>query len=450
MFTRRQVIAALAAFAGVGTTLAPSRKPMKIQVSANHRFLSYENGDPFFYLADTAWELFHRLNREEADLYLTTRAHQGFTVVQAAALAELDGLHTPNAHGDIPLIDADPTRPNEAYFKHVDFIVQRANALGITVAMLPTWGDKWNKKWGVGPEIFHPENAHTYGAWLAHRYRNSSIIWILGGDRAPETPEHFAIVRAMAAGIRASVGNNQLISLHSWGGTSSGDYFHQDSWLDFNICQTGHQRDKENWRSIQKDYARLPVKPCMDGEPGYENIPDDFKDTAHRLQMHHCRKSLYWALLSGAHGHTYGCNDIWQMWSPAHKSTIFADTPWSQAIHFPGAGQMHHARTLLMGKNFFTRIPDQSVLASATYAGGEYIAAARYTDGTGALIYSAAGKPFTVDMDRVQAAGKITAEWFDPRTGTRTGRQAAASTGKVDFQPPTSGETQDWVLSLKA
>ena len=49
----------------------------------------------FFWLGDTAWELFHRLNREEADKYLKNRA-EGFTVIQAVAMAEFDGLTEPN------------------------------------------------------------------------------------------------------------------------------------------------------------------------------------------------------------------------------------------------------------------------------------------------------------------------------------------------------------------
>jgi len=65
----------------------------------------------FFYLGDTAWELFHRLNREEAVRYLDARAAQGFTVIQAVALAELDGITVPNAYGDLPLLDRDPASP---------------------------------------------------------------------------------------------------------------------------------------------------------------------------------------------------------------------------------------------------------------------------------------------------------------------------------------------------
>ena len=39
----------------------------QLKVSENQRFLVYADGKPFFWLGDTAWELFHRLNREEAD-----------------------------------------------------------------------------------------------------------------------------------------------------------------------------------------------------------------------------------------------------------------------------------------------------------------------------------------------------------------------------------------------
>lgn len=51
----------------------------QISISENHRYL-LRNGKPFFRLGDTAWELFHRLNKEQADQYLERRAEQGFTV----------------------------------------------------------------------------------------------------------------------------------------------------------------------------------------------------------------------------------------------------------------------------------------------------------------------------------------------------------------------------------
>src|SRR6187455_1288744 len=117
---RRAARIALIAF-GLGlwlaTTLAQpalsqSAKNTRLKVSSNKRFLVHADGHPFLYLGDTAWELFHRLDREEADRYLQNRAAKGFTVIQAVVLAELDGLRTPNAYGHAPLKNNDPGQPD--------------------------------------------------------------------------------------------------------------------------------------------------------------------------------------------------------------------------------------------------------------------------------------------------------------------------------------------------
>jgi hypothetical protein len=192
---------------------AQTAKLPRLKVSDNKRFLVTQDDKPFFYLGDTAWELFHRLNREEADTYLKNRAERGYTVIQAVVLAELKGLTDPNPYGRVPLVDNDPTKPNEEYFKHVDYIVEKANSLGIYIGMLPTWGDKWNKKWGNGPEIFSPQNAEQYGEWLGRRYKDKGIIWILGGDRPVESDQHKAINQAMAKGLRKGDGGKQRARL---------------------------------------------------------------------------------------------------------------------------------------------------------------------------------------------------------------------------------------------
>ena len=58
----------------------------RIHPDPSGHFLVTESGQPFFWLADTAWELFHRLNRAEAEHYLETRRRQGFNVIQADRL----------------------------------------------------------------------------------------------------------------------------------------------------------------------------------------------------------------------------------------------------------------------------------------------------------------------------------------------------------------------------
>ncbi|MBQ3536330.1 MAG: DUF4038 domain-containing protein [Alistipes sp.] len=123
-------------FAIINTSLSLAQHLERITVSENHHFLQYDGGKPFFYTGDTAWELFHRTTREEADLYLQNRASKGFNVIQAVALSECDGIGTPNSYGHLPLIDRNPAKPattegeENDYWDHVDYVVKKANSLG--------------------------------------------------------------------------------------------------------------------------------------------------------------------------------------------------------------------------------------------------------------------------------------------------------------------------------
>ncbi len=422
-----------------------SLKTPPLRVSDNHRFLVYEDGSPFFYLGDTAWELFHRLNRADADAYLRDRAAKGFTVIQAVALAELDGLRTPNAEGNLPLVDDDPARPNEAYFRHVDFIVERAAALGLHIGMLPTWGDKWNRKWGAGPEVFTPENARAFGHWLGRRYADAPLIWILGGDREVETDAHRAILCAMAEGLHEGDGGRHLRTFHPQGGRTSAEYFHAETWLDFNMWQSGHERNRDNAAFIASDYAREPVKPCMDAEPGYEDHPSGFSLENGYLDDYDVRKSLWWALFAGAHGHTYGCHPIWQFWQPGRDPLSSCRRPWREALGLPGSGQMRHAKDLLLSRPFTRRIPDPALIASDPGTGTQRVGATRDSEGRYAFVYCPTGRPVEVDLERL-ADSTLAVHWYDPRDGTAIFVETTPRAGTRAFTPPAGGP--DWVLVL--
>jgi len=108
-----------------------------LKISNNQHYLVTENDEPFFWLGGTAWELIHRLTKEDIDIYLTDRANKGFTVIQTVILAELDGLNTPNAYGNKPLIDNDPTKLNNKYFELVDYVINKSEELGLYVGLLP-------------------------------------------------------------------------------------------------------------------------------------------------------------------------------------------------------------------------------------------------------------------------------------------------------------------------
>lgn len=61
-----------------------------LQASANGRLLvrHTQPDEPFFFLGDTAWETFHRLDLAEAEMYIRHRAEQGFNALMMVVFAE--------------------------------------------------------------------------------------------------------------------------------------------------------------------------------------------------------------------------------------------------------------------------------------------------------------------------------------------------------------------------
>lgn len=201
-----------------------------LAVSANDRFIVRHTArdTPFYYLGDTAWELFHRLDRPEAELYLRNRSAKGFNVIMVVLFAEHGGLDFPNRDGEWPFHPSpdsrpgayvpDLMRPNPAYYTFVDEIVELASALDMTIALVPTWGRYVNGGYYGAPILFDEENARAFGRFVGERYPFHPFI--LGGDSNrhwnPELPATFhggdpsalpvidygPVTEAMALGLR--------------------------------------------------------------------------------------------------------------------------------------------------------------------------------------------------------------------------------------------------------
>lgn len=421
----------------------------KLIVSSNQRFIIHENGTPFFYFGDTAWELFHRLNAEEVENYLENRRAKGFTVIQCVILAELDGLNEASKTGFKPLKENDPTQPNEDYFQWVDQVMKRAASKGLYMGILPTWGDKIDKKWGVGPVIFNTENAFQYGKWLGERYCNvPNIIWINGGDR-PGGNENTAIWNALAEGIK-SVDKNHLMTYHPGGETSSSFWFQDQGWLDFNMSQTGH--GQRSYDIINKlivgDYNLTPTKPCINGEPCYEDHPVSWlPEIMGWFDEADVRKAMYWSLFSGAFGHTYGCHPIWQFHSSDHAPVGFVRHQWQEVLDLPGASDIIHARRLLSRYDYLSRVPaPEIVLSPQRFATDKAVA----TKGNGyALVYLPEGHVTEVSLEQVDGAKKLRLSWYDVRTGETNFIQNMPAKGTYTASPQQSGRGFDWVLIIE-
>lgn len=438
-----------------GNLQAQATRHGPIKVSDNQRYLVHADGTPFFWLADTAWELFHRCNREEVDLYLKTRKTQGFNVIQAVALAEIDGLNTPNSYGEKPLIDNNPATPNEKYFEHVDYVIDQADLLGIYVALLPTWGDKlFSSTWGLGPEIFTTTNARSYGKWVGERYRDrKNVIWVLGGDRNPRPDtDDVQVWREMAAGITEGVGGNgnALMTFHpqpaSPGGSSN--WFHQDEWLDLNMHQTGHCPNKATYTLINYDYNLQPTKPVLDGEPLYEDHPNCFnaKELGYSVPED-IRRIMYWNVFAGAAGQTYGCHDVWQMFSENWKPINGPLRPWSAALEMPMANQVRYLKSLMLSRPYLSRIPDQSLILSKQEEDDNMVLGTRDQDFSYAMFFFPTGQARELDL-KAMPAKQIAVWWFDPRTGNAIDGGKIRRPDRFTFTPPTKGRGHDWVLVL--
>jgi hypothetical protein len=422
----------------------------RIRVSENRRYLVTESGSPFFWVGDTAWEIFHRLSREEVEDYLSNRRERGINVIQSVVLAEFAGLSDPNFYGELPLVDLDPTRPNEKYFAHVDFVIRLAESKGQYIGLLPTWGDKVVPMWGDGPVVFNPQNARIFGEFLGKRYKDqANIIWILGGDRPGDGLVE--VWTAMAEGIRAGSGRRVFTTLHPCGGRGSSEWFHNCEWLDMNMWQSGHgSLDAPTWEMVERDYNRSPIKPVLDGEPNYEDHPIDpwsrkWKPEYGRFTDYDVRKQGYRSVFAGACGYTYGHHTIWQFFAPERIPVNHPAFDWREAICRPGSAQLVHLRNLVLSRPYLSRIPDQGMLLSNPGTGGAHVRATRDVDGTYAFFYiPLPGQTILVDMSRM--AGMVQAWWYDPRNGRGYDAGEYDNQGPMEFTAPLGGP--DWVLVL--
>ena len=394
----------------------------KLKVADNQRFLMHENGTPFFWQGDTGWLLPERLDRAEAEYYLQRCREAGYNVVQVQVV---DGVPAYNIYGQPshPLPTA--KQSGYGYWDHLDYIVDMAAQHGIYIGMVAIWGGL------VKDGKLSVDEAKKYGTFLANRYKDCpNIIWFMGGDiQGDVKPE---VWNALATSIKA-IDKNHLMTYHPRGRYTSARWWSKAEWIDFHTFQSGHRKygqrmgnkdypipdntEEDNWMYVDSTWNYNPVKPVLDAEPSYEDIPMGLHDKKEpHWRASDVRRYAYWSVFAGSCGHTYGHNAIMQMLKPGYP-TSYGEAgdvkTWYQALNDPGFNQMKFLRQLILTFPYFERIPDQSIIVEN---GVQYerLIATRGSDYL--LVYNYTSRPMKLDLTKISGQKKRV-WWMNAGTG---------------------------------
>lgn len=410
----------MAMLMGMAVAGAAAEKPWvhgDLKVSGSGLYLQHEDGTPFFWLGDTGWLLPERLDRDEADHYLGNSAHSGFNVVQ---IQVINGVPAFNRYGKMSHtngwnLPSEANNSDYGYWEHLDYIVDTAERHGIYLGMVCIWGGL------VKGGLMSEKDAAIYGEFLANRYGDrKNIIWIIGGDIQGDVKKE--VWETLANTIKEN-DKNHLMTFHPRGRTTSARWFADAPWLDFHTFQSGHRRyeqrmgnkdypipdgtEEDSWMYVDSVRKHSPVKPVLDGEPSYEDIPQGLHDADEpKWTDRDVRRYAYWSVFAGSCGHTYGHNNIMQFVRPGIPGAYFADgdaKPWWKALDDPGRNQMKFLKRLMLAFPYFERVADSTIVINN---GVRYdrILATRGNDYL--LAYNHTGREMTLDLSRISGQEK--------------------------------------------
>lgn len=371
-----------------------------LKVGPDKHHLVDEAGTPFQLRGEAAWCLPVQLTREQAVTYLDDRMAKGFNALMVELINAKDGYaaNAPkNAYGELPFIGDDFRKRNEAYWTHIDYLVDEAGKRGMAVLAVPLY-----LGYGGGSEGWYnaavsagAEAIKDYGAFLGARYAGKkNILWVNGGDFRPPT---LAIPDALASGI-LSMDKTHLFTTH-WARNSAGTDGNP-SWLTLNSTYAGV--DNIIARTLA-DYARSPALPSFLIEGHYEG-PLSGQPS---LTTREVRSQAWQAYLSGACGNFYAHHAVW----------LFGGG-WNAALNSPGAQSLARQNAFFAKREWWKLVPDTAMVTSGQRTGKHRISAARAEDGSFAVIYVPDGSTGNFVLDYKGMKGNaVKASSFDPHNG---------------------------------
>lgn len=419
-----------------GQTLNTPNFPLKLSIDGS--YLVDQSNRPFFINGDSAWSLIVQLSQTDANTYLSDRAQKGFNLVLVNLIDHQFATNAPaNLAGQTPFTTlGNFNTPNEAYFAHADWVINKAAEKGIAVLLAPLY-----LGFGCGGEGWCSEvkasslaTMRNYGRYVGNRFKSfSNIIWAIGGDTDPIANGVASQVREFVAGIQ-EVDSIHLFTAHNGRGQAAMDVWPNESWLDLNNIYT----DSIPYPKALEEFNRSGAKPFFLIEAYYENEHDSTP-----LSL---RQQAYWTVLSGGIlGHIFGNCPTWDFNAPS-ASGFCPPVSWQSQMNSPGSTALAYVGRLFASRPFYNLVPDQghSVLIAGFQSGISYAATARINDGSSVIAYIPTNRSVTIDLTQV-AGTSARAWWFNPRTAAASSIDVYPTTQPVDFTPP---DANDWILVL--
>ncbi len=427
----------------------------QLTVSENGRYLKNPDGSPFYWLGDTGWALFQKINREDVEFYFETRAQQGFSVIHAAVYNVNPFVLPPlsNVYGDKPFINDDPRQPDITpgnspddsteydYWDHVEYVINTAAANGLYINLLPIFGVAE----GEGYNFLTPTNAYDYGKFIGKRLKDhSNIIWCMGGDVLADNDIRKSVWNLLAKGVTEGVVGSEdysktFITYHVRGGRSSSEYFQGAPWLDFHMLQTWASFTKI-YDAVTSDYNLKPVKPILHGEGAYEDGPEYPTKPITPLVI---RKQAYWAIFAGGF-HTYGNSNVWNFGT----TPFYVSQDWKKALSSTGANNLTVCKAFFESFEWWKFVPDQSIVVKGTGSGDTLNVAMRSSASDKIIVYISSATSVTIDMSKITPHSLYTVTWVDPQKGVKNEIGNFKNTNTKVFSTPKGWE--DALLLIEA
>jgi hypothetical protein len=423
-----------------------------VRVSPNRRYLLHDDGTPFFWLSDTAWNGALLSTPEEWDFYIRERVRQKFTAVQFVT-TQWRAAPEGDREGHLAFTGHQPIWIDPAFFRRMDEKIDALNRGGLLAAPVLLWAIGGGSNPLVNPGHSLPEDqAIRLARYMVARWQGNDVVWILPGDgdyRGPRAEKWKRIGRAVFGEIA-----HAPTMLHPGGMHWNLPDFQDERWLDLIGYQSGHGDNDATLRWMfagppATDWKKNPPRPFLNLEPPYENHLAYHSKQPHSPDA--VRRAIYWSLLGApTAGVSYGGHGVWG-WDDGTKPPIdHAGTgiplSWQKALTMPAAEQMRHAFDFFNAIDFWRLRPAPAVLATQP---GEreprrHLAAARSEDGDLLVVYSPEER--AVELKLGGLPPNFVSSWHNPRTGEKAPVVAVVNDQTIQFATPGEG---DWLLLLR-